>query len=374
MKKYFALVALGLFSALLMVAGCASFGEKPSGELLSKIQSSPQYDPKRGKFVNENQDEIDRLDKEKSMFKVFWDGLTNPSDNLKPAQKLPDVKPDFEKFASHKEGLRYIWFGHSTFLVNFAGKIILFDPVFEKSAAPVSFTARRFQDVVAKLSDLPAVDYVVISHDHFDHLEMESIEYFKDKETEFIVPLGISSHLTKWGIQNTKIKELDWWESTKIDSLEFVAAPAQHFSGRTGIKQNATLWASWVVRNSQNSLYFSGDSGYFTHFKEIGDKYGPFDVTFLENGQYGFNWQDVHMLPKQTVQAHLDLKGKKLMSVHWGMFSLVSTHSWFDPVEDVNKLAMDNDIEHLTPKMGEEVDVLGPSMTEKWWKKYIPKI
>lgn len=291
---------------------------------------------------------------------------------LKPAKKMPEVKPDLKAFVKKSNETKFIWLGHSTFLVNLKGKIILFDPVFSGHASPVSFAIKRFQPPVIGLEDLPEIDFVIISHDHYDHLDMDSIKFFKDKKTKFFAPLGVPSHLMFWGIKKENIHELDWWQSVKYGDLEFVCTPSQHFSGRSP-DGNVTLWSSWVVKSDEKRIFYSGDTGYDTHFKAIGKKYGPFEVAFMENGQYNKAWEDVHMLPEQTVRAFQDLKGENLVSVHWGMFDL-SIHSWYEPIERVSALAEKEKINHLTPKLGEMV-TMGANLKkpEKWWKPMIEK-
>ncbi len=284
-----------------------------------------------------------------------------------PSKKLPEVKPDMELFLKPSNDLKAIWFGHSSFLLNMDGKIILVDPVFSGSASPFSFAVKRFQEPVLNLEELPDIDFLLISHDHYDHLDMKSVEFFRDKGGTFIVPLGVGSHLKGLGIQEGKIIERDWWESIKLDDVEFISAPAQHFSGRGLTDENKTLWASWIVRSPNHNLYFSGDSGYDIHFKEIGEKYGPFDVAFIESGQYNEKWPEVHLLPAQAVRAYHDLKAKKYFPVHWGMFEL-AYHTWYDPIEKLHKLSKEQNVDLLAPKIGQIVSVKEDHFLEKWWK------
>ncbi len=346
---------------------CSAFGKDPHGSHLEKIQKSPHYNLEREQFVNRNQELLDEMRRNQNIFKISMRFLFGGDPNRRPEVKLPEVKPDLEEFLKKSESMKFIWFGHSTFLVNLDGKIILFDPVFSESAAPFSFMVKRFQDAVLKLEELPPVDYIILSHDHYDHLDMETIEFFKNKSTKFITPLGVISHLKEWGIAEDRLTELDWWQSVSIDSLQIVCTPAQHFSGRKGPGGNKTLWGSWVLMGKKERMYFSGDSGYDVHFKNIGDKFGPFDVTFIENGQYNEQWRAVHVLPEETAQAFLDLRGKKLVPVHWGMFVL-SLHSWYEPVEKLEQEAVKRNIELLTPKFGQLVDTKKENFFERWWK------
>lgn len=241
--------------------------------------------------------------------------------------------------------------------------------MFSNSASPFAFINKRFQKPVLALEELPKVDYIVLSHDHYDHLDMQTIKFFKNTNTKFVVPLGVGRHLQYWGITADRITELDWWQTIKYDNLEFILTPAQHFSGRKLIDYNHTLWGSWVVRDASHSIFFSGDSGYAKHFKEIGDKYGPFDLVFIENGQYDPAWRDVHMLPEDVIQAVLDLRAKAFVPIHWGMFCL-APHQWFEPIENIYKLAIACNIDLYTPKIG-QVIVLEKTTTQAWWREFL---
>jgi L-ascorbate metabolism protein UlaG (beta-lactamase superfamily) len=358
------LIILSLIGA---VMSCSSFGNKPSGKHLDAISKSINYDPLEKKFMNPGMD----LSKEKQSFWEITKAYINGKEKRAPKSKMPEEKPDLAKFLSPSLELKFVWLGHSTFMVNMNQKIILFDPVFSNSISPIKVFGSRFQAPALTLQELPPIDYIVISHDHYDHLDMNSIKYFKDKNTRFLIPLGVGSYLIGWGIEKERITELDWWDEKLIaeDGLEFICTPSQHFSGRLGAFTNPTLWASWVVRSKDNSVYFSGDSGYGKHFKEIGEKYGPFNLTFMENGQYSKYWKKVHMMPEESAQAHLDLKGAKMVPVHWGMFNL-SLHNWFDPIEEALVEAKIKGNILLTPKLGELVldNNSKTNETIKWWK------
>ncbi|MCB1214461.1 MAG: MBL fold metallo-hydrolase [Deltaproteobacteria bacterium] len=349
-----------------MILDLKSFGKNPSGEHLEKIKKSPQYSLDLSRFVNRqvgfNTDPLSNPNKKK----IFWDFFFKNQDR-RPKFKLPQIKTSVQDFLDDRDSFKFIWFGHSTFMVKLGKKVLLFDPVFAKNLAPLFFLGRRFQDPVLSLQELPPVDYIVISHDHYDHLNRESVIFFKDQATKFLVPLGVSSHLIDWGIPAHRITEFDWWESAFFEDLEFTCTPSQHFSGRSLTSSNQTLWASWVVKNSQHSLYFSGDSGYDIHFKHIGKKYGPFDIAFMENGQYNPMWRRVHMLPEDTMQAFLDLEAKRLMPIHWGMFN-IALHPWYDPIESIQGLAALHNIELLTPKLGQLVQLNRTNTFEAWWK------
>ena len=359
-----------LIVGLLSLSACSAFGKDPEGKHLEKIQSSPHFDKEKDSFVNRRPDILSTMREGQSMFKLTLEFLFGGQKHRSPSEKLPEVKPDVEEFLKKSDKLKFIWFGHSTFLINFDGTIILFDPIFSTAASPVSFAVKRFQPPVLKLEELPEIHYIIISHDHYDHLDMETIQFFKTKKTKFITPLGVTSHMKEWGVEEERLTELDWWDSIHTENLEFILTPAQHFSGRKGSNQMKTLWGSWIVRSKNQSLYFSGDSGFDTHFKTIGDKYGPFDITFIENGQYDLKWKEVHVLPEETAQAFIDLKGKRLVPVHWGMFDL-SLHSWFDPIERLEKEAEKRNLNLLTPKFGQIVKLEEETIFEKWWKGFI---
>lgn len=289
-----------------------------------------------------------------------------PGKNRRPGFRLPEVQPDLEQFLKPSSHIKVIWFGHSSFLLNVHGKVILVDPVFAESASPFRNFVSRFQPPVLQLEELPTPDFIVISHDHYDHLDMKAIRHFAHKNIKFLTPLGVGSHLTHWGVDEKKIHELDWWESLQFDQLEFIATPAQHFSGRSPFSENKTLWASWVIRSEQHSIFFSGDSGYDTHFKEIGDKYGPFDLAFIENGQYNKSWRTVHSLPEDSVQAFFDLRAKKFFPIHWGMFVL-AMHTWRDPVDQLLRLSQERGVPIVTPKLGELITLDEEYKNTEWW-------
>jgi L-ascorbate metabolism protein UlaG (beta-lactamase superfamily) len=255
-------------------------------------------------------------------------------------------------------------------MVRIKNKTILFDPVLSESASPFRFTVQRFQKPILKLSELPPIDYIVISHDHYDHLDRVTSEFFINKDTHFITPLGVSAHLIGWGVPKERVTELDWWGELSIDGLNFVCTPAQHFSGRQGMDGGKTLWSSWIVQDERSRIYFSGDTGYGDHFKEIGKRFGPFDIVFMENGQYNKRWQAVHMMPEEWPQAFKDLQGKHYMPVHWGMFDL-SFHSWYEPIVKIDELARMNNFSLLAPKVGEIVDLSTGYHSVKWWENYV---
>jgi L-ascorbate metabolism protein UlaG (beta-lactamase superfamily) len=228
---------------------------------------------------------------------------------------------------------------------------------------------KRFsKELPIEIEQLPQIAAILISHDHYDHLDYESIQKLKDKTGQFYVPLGVGAHFRAWGVPAEKIHELAWWEEINHENLLFAFAPARHFSGR-GFTRNNTLWGSWIIKGPKDNIYFSGDGGYADHFKTIGEKYGPFDFAMLECGQYNPNWAQIHMMPEETVQAAIDVKTKLMMPIHWGAFKL-ALHPWTDPIERVTKAAQARKMPIIAPKIGQAVYVgATPMAMENWWIK-----
>ena len=286
-----AVLLLMIAGALLLLSRCEQFGAVPTGPDHQRMTMSPNYNPDQDIFVNEDPDVIEEM----LAHSGFW---ANPRKNLSnnflfnpntptPNAPLPEVRgPLPDDLRDTSDTVKFTWLGHATVLASINGKTILFDPVFSESAAPVSWAVKRYQPPAIGIEELPQIDFIVISHDHYDHLDMNAVKFFKESNTRFLVPLGVASHLEYWGISRDKVTEFDWWQSRTIAGITFTCAPAQHFSGRTGtIAMQKTLWSSWAVRTEATSVYFSGDSGYAGHFKEIGDRLGPFDLTFIDAGQ-----------------------------------------------------------------------------------------
>ncbi len=350
-----------------MISGCAAFGTSPSKDRIESFIKSKNFNLEKRIFQNRQPQLIEEMKKNTKSWGMIKDWFKG-GPNRTPEFKLPEEKPDFTKFMEGDNQLKIIWFGHSSFLVNMEGTSILVDPVFSGSVAPVSFMVKRFQKPVVELSELPEIDYILISHDHYDHLDMHTIKFFVDKKTKFIAPLGVGSHLEGWGIEKSRITEKDWWENHTVDNIEFISTPAQHFSGRDGIHNDITLWCSWVVRTKNHNIYFSGDSGYDIHFKDIGNKYGPFDLAFIESGQYNSRWEAVHLMPKNFISAYQDLKAKKYFPVHWGMFEL-ALHEWDEPIKFLFDRHLNGDVNLIAPKIGEIINPLDSVNISTWWEQ-----
>lgn len=368
MLVYIFLIAILLvITYLLFVNFYPAFGGEVSKERKTQYKSSVQFE--EGVFKN-----VKAVPKDPSFSEVltmtrkfFFEKV----ENSRPVEDLVPVPLDSAELANYRGVTRIIWFGHSSFLVQMEGKNILIDPMFSEVPAPHPWLGnKRFnQTHPIEIQALPQIDLVLISHDHYDHLDYQSIKQLKNKVEQFYVPLGVGVHLQAWGVAPDKIAELDWWQDIRFRGIEFICTPAQHFSGRKFSNRQSTLWSSWVIRSTKHSLFFSGDSGYASHFKEIGAKYGPFDVAMLECGQYNKMWPDVHMFPEETAQAGIDVGAKMILPIHWGGFKL-ALHSWTDPIERVTAKATAFDLPLVTPRIGEPVvlDTLAKP-TQFWWRK-----
>jgi L-ascorbate metabolism protein UlaG (beta-lactamase superfamily) len=257
--------------------------------------------------------------------------------------------------------------GHSTVLMKMRGEFWLTDPVFSDRASPFQWMGpKRFHAAPISIEQLPKIKGVILSHDHYDHLDKAAIQQLAHKVEHFLTPSGVGDILIDWGVAAAKVQQLDWWQNTTVHGINFVATPSQHFSGRGLHDRNKSLWASWVIINHDIRIFFSGDSGYFEGFKHIGDEYGPFDLTLIETGAYDQLWPDVHMQPEQSLQAHRDLRGKHLLPIHNGTFDL-SLHAWYEPFNRIVHLARQAGLSISTPHMGEAVNMRLPHGGSRWW-------
>ncbi|MFH1000986.1 MAG: MBL fold metallo-hydrolase [Bacteroidota bacterium] len=275
-------------------------------------------------------------------------------------------KSEFENTAQN--ALSFTWFGHSSVLLKLENTTFLIDPVFGKRASIFSFIGpKRFDYSNHYLAEnLPQIDVVLITHDHYDHLEFETIVALKDKVKLFYVPLGVAFHLEQWGVEPGKIIEADWWtEHLFSEDIKLVFTPTRHFSGRSLTSRNQTLWGAWAILGNSNKVFFSGDSGYFEEFKKVGEKFGPFDLVFVENGQYNEDWASIHMMPEQSVLAASELKAKTVVPIHWGKFSL-SIHAWDEPVKRFLSAAEKFTYQVYTPAPG-EIMTFPWGKTTDWW-------
>jgi L-ascorbate metabolism protein UlaG (beta-lactamase superfamily) len=333
-------------------------------ERKKRIQNSPQY--KNGSFTNPIKVPLIAPG---STWKLIKKYTVIPREHPRPISLLPIEPLRSEDWTDLKtQGVFFSWLGHSSLLIALEGKTILVDPVLEERASPFTWVGpKRFHPSPLGSKDLFPVDVVLITHDHYDHLEESTIKKLAGKTNLFLVPLGVGELLETWGIPQGKIVELDWWEHHKLGSLQFTATPAIHYSGRGLFNRNKKLWCSWSVKGVNKNIFISGDSGYFDGFKEIGEKAGPFDTTFLKIGSYDETWKQIHMTPEEAVQQHLDLRGGVLVPIHWATFDL-ALHPWFEPIERLLIAAKEKGVQFITPKIGQGIDTTRLPETEFWWR------
>lgn len=304
------------------------------------------------------------------MFSVMWRMLRG-TPGREPSKPLPTLAFDTSRYADAADGTLFSWFGHSSLLVKFQGKTILFDPVFSPRASMLSFAGPKNFGYAHYMQAgyLPKIDLVVLSHDHYDHLDKKVIQTIHASVPRFCVPLGVKARLVKWGVAADKITECDWWQKMEpIPGLQLVCTPSRHFSGRGLTDRARTLWCSWVFLGEGARFYFSGDSGYSPDFRKIGDAYGPFDFAFIECGQYNEDWEAIHMMPEQSVQAALDVKARLAIPIHWGKFAL-ALHTWNDPAQRFRKEADRLDLNYFFPTINETYTVQHlERRTPFWWE------
>lgn len=306
-------------------------------------------------------------DMPESMLRVWWDFLFRKPAGTVPGAPVPIQRLTRAELDAAPDRSLYR-LGHSTVLMKLRGQWWLTDPVFSERASPMQcFGPQRFHAPPIGIEELPPIRAVILSHDHYDHLDRAAIEALAGRTELFLAPLGVGDRLADWGVARDKVRQFDWWQGTEVDGVRLTATPAQHFSGRGLIDGNRTLWASWVIEDGDMRVFFSGDSGYFEGFAAIGERFGPFDLTLMETGAYDAQWPYVHLHPQYTVQAHRDLRGRWLLPIHNGTFDL-AMHTWEDPFDQVLRFAAEHDVPVATPMMGERVDMNAPQAGGRWWQ------
>ena len=338
------------------------FGGKATKELIGEYQRSPNW--KNGQFQNLEETKLS-ID----LYKI--PGLIckqlSDRDKREPAVPLPVAPFDRSAFLAPGQGPRFAWYGHSALLMRINGRTLLIDPMLGPNASPIApIQTKRFsQDTLALIDDFPEIDLLLLTHDHYDHLDYASIQKLKHKTKKYFTALGVKRHLVSWGIDPDSVTEFDWWDHRVFDEISITFTPTRHFSGRGLTDRAKSLWGGWVFQTGREKIWFSGDGGYGNHFREIGERLGPFDFAFMECGQYDEEWSQIHLFPEESVQAALDGGAKKAMPVHWGGFTL-APHRWTDPVERFYNASASAKLPVSFPPLGK---LFGPSdnWTEKWW-------
>ena len=345
---------------ILYIKFSREFGRLYKGEELRKMRKSKNF--KNGKFQNVEETKMLSNFNIKAGIRWFRKNEKIPSKNIEIN------KVNIKEFIG--ENMKFTWFGHSTLLLNIDNKRIFFDPMITNIPSPVKIpflVSRRFsKETPLTIEEIDYIDVVIISHDHYDHLDYMSIKNLNMKVKFFYVPLGVKAHLISWGVCSDKIVEFDWWDSINFEGLDIVCTPARHFSGRGIFHKNSTLWGSWVVKSQCESVFFTGDTGYSKVYKEIGDKYGPFDLAFVECGQYNEMWPSIHMVPEESIKLASDINAKSILPMHWGAFKL-SAHPWNDPIKRILEAGKKYDIDIITPEIGEVVSSGIEKKYLQWW-------
>ena len=360
--KYFNFFFIALLCLLTACKLVPSLGKNPEGEALTRVEQQPNY--KDGAFKNlpYPDDTVQTRIKGSNMLKLFY----GKPDSVTPPRQLPWVKTDLKILPDDKPVV--VWFGHSSVLVKYRGVNMLIDPVFSGNAGPVPGLVKAFKGATHySVKDMPPVDVVIISHDHYDHLDYHTLKKLRSQVKKVVVPVGVGSHLRYWGFKPGQIVELNWHQSfTFNNNISITATPARHRSNRT-FEGGKTLWASYVINTGPHRLFYSGDGGYGHHFKSIGTQYGPFNLALIECGQYSPNWPHTHMHPAQTAQAAADLQARTMLPVHWAKFA-ESSHVWNDPVRQLLPAAQTLGVNVTIPRLGEPYVVGSPAKQKVWWE------
>lgn len=338
------------------------FGKAPKGERLERLKKSPNY--KDGTFRNLSH--TPPLKEGVSYYEVFRKFFFDKSKRVQPGVPVPAVKSDLKAIPAIEDVI--VWFGHSSYFMQLSGVRILVDPVFSGNASPFSFTTKSFAGADAYgVDDMPQIDYLFISHDHYDHLDYKTVKALKPKVSRVVTGLGVGAHLEHWGYDPSIITERDWHDTVHLeDGFKVTYAPSRHFSGR-GLKRNGTLWTSFILQTPQRRIYLGGDSGYDAHFAQVGRQHGPFDLAILEDGQYNDYWKYIHMMPEEVVKAAQDLNAKTLFPVHWSKFAL-SIHDWDEPIKRIVTAAEAEAVPLIHPRIGRIVNLDNmQAHNEEWW-------
>ncbi|GAB3479571.1 MBL fold metallo-hydrolase [Amycolatopsis cihanbeyliensis] len=338
-----------------------ALGGRPNGADLERIRRSTRF--REGKFHNLAPRQVMPPGTYRRVLRELLFG----TQTRRPVAAVPIARPEPAPRGGPGE-LYLTWYGHASALAEIDGGRVLFDPVWSERCSPAGFLGpRRLHAPPCPLADLPPLDAIVISHDHYDHLDLASVRVLTGtQDAPFVVPLGVGAHLRRWRVPESRIIELDWAEQVELGGLRLTATAAQHFSGRR-LTNDDTLWASWVVAGPRRRLFYTGDSGYFAGYAAIGAEYGPFDAALVQVGAYDVHWPDIHMTPEEGVRAHLDLRGGLLVPVHWATFNL-ALHDWTEPADRVWTEAKAQAVPLALPPPGERIDVDDPPPVDGWWQ------
>ena len=353
---------VGIILMGVLMLSCGFAAESGNKKRIDRFSESKNfYD---GKFHNYNDVKLASPSFWRATKAVMFEGTEKV-----PTRPLPVNRLNRNHFQKDRFGnFSFVWLGNASVLINLEDKYLLTDPMFSKRSSFVQWLGpKRFHPVPVTMEDLPPLDAVIISHNHYDHLDEASIKKLDHKTKTYLVPLEVGKYLEDWGIDPQKIIELDWWQGVEHNEIQFIATPALHFSGRGIFDQNESFWNSWVIKSEKHSIFFCGDSGMFPLFKDIGDKYGPFDLTTIPIGAYSKLWHDSHLFPEEAVQVHKELKGKIVLPIHWAAFNL-ATHSWYDPAERFFETAHKENITAVFPKIGQIIQYHNMPVTPPWWR------
>lgn len=361
------LMGAAALAAVLSLSACAylqhpKFGADPHGEHLARIRHSPQYFDGAFRYPVDTPTLVNG----QSTISVLWSNLRKPGRSLRPAAPVPAVKTDLRALDTERDTV--IWLGHSSYFVILGQQRILIDPVFSPFAAPVSSSNRAFDGTTLYAAgDLPPIDLLLITHDHWDHLDHATVTALADKVRRVVVPLGVGAHLERWKVPLSKIQEIDWFERLPVaDTLSVHGVPARHYSGRW-LTRNRTLWTGFVLESGRRRLLFSGDTGYGPHLQEIARRFDGFDLVALDMGQYDERWPFIHMTPEEAARAAVELRARSLLPGHVGRFS-IARHAWNEPFERIDAASAGKPYQLLTPKVGEPVWLAQTQRLVRWWR------
>ena len=367
---------MGTAAAVLLLAAMAAwvlslpqFGAKLTGDRLARARANPLYHD--GKFANPLPPAAYRAADVWALIQgqFFGDEVRAPRSAVPVLAVAAETLKAAAPAPATAAGLRAFWIGHASVYIEIDGLRLLVDPMFSEYASPFEYGPRRLHPTPIALADLPTIDAVLITHDHYDHLDMRTVQHLARRGSRFFVPLGIGAHLQAWGVPDAQVREMEWWQEQPLRGVRIVSTPARHYSGRGLMDRNSTLWTSWSVIGARHRFYVSGDTGYSDHFRIIGERFGPFDMSFVKIGAYGPGapWLDIHMSAEDAVRAHRDVGARRMFPVHWGTFNL-AFHAWDEPIERALAAARASQVELLTPRVGEMVDADVAFASRPWWQ------